>query len=239
MVNVQEFTARGVTHRLRHAQAEHRFFVGCDLGQSNDPTAISVLHRSREPLRSWSTILETDNLIEKHQDVAERFDVRHLERLPLGTSYPAVVELVARLIAREPLRENCELVIDETGVGRAVGDIFCRYGVEFVGVTITAGTGAERQQPSGPERWHVSKQVLVSTVDARLHTGELRFAADLAEAGAMAEELKDFRRHVSSAGRFSYEARSGKHDDLVLAVAIALWRATGARNTWTSEPIPF
>jgi hypothetical protein len=64
---------------------------------------------------------------------------------------------------------------------------------------------------------------LISTLDARLHTGELKFAAELGEAGAMQDELKDLRRKVSVAGRYSYEARVGKHDDLVLAVAIGLW----------------
>jgi hypothetical protein len=39
--------------------------------------------------------------------------------------------------------------------------------------------------------------------------------------------LKDFRRKVSTAGRYQYEARVGRHDDLVLAVAIALWSCVG------------
>jgi hypothetical protein len=73
----------------------------------------------------------------------------------------------------------------------------------------------------------VSKQILISTLDARLHTGELRFASELTEAGAMQEELKDFRRKVSVAGRYTFEARVGKHDDLVLAVAIGLWAIVG------------
>jgi hypothetical protein len=84
--------------------------------------------------------------------------------------------------------------------------------------------------PQGGRRWHVSKTSLVSTLDARLHTGELHFAAALQEAGAMREELKDFRRHIGAAGRYSYEARVGKHDDLVLAVAIAVW--------WAVRPPP-
>jgi hypothetical protein len=61
-------------------------------------------------------------------------------------------------------------------------------------------------------------------------SGELRFAAELGEAHALAEELKDFRRHVTNAGRATYQARTGKHDDLVLAVAIALWWATERRR---------
>jgi hypothetical protein len=43
----------------------------------------------------------------------------------------------------------------------------------------------------------------------------------------MQEELKDFRRKVSAAGRATFEARVGKHDDLVLAVAIAIWTCVG------------
>jgi hypothetical protein len=54
-----------------------------------------------------------------------------------------------------------------------------------------------------------------------LHTGELKIAAALSEAGALQEELKDFQRKVSDAGRATYNARKGAHDDLVLAVAIA------------------
>ena len=73
----------------------------------------------------------------------------------------------------------------------------------------------------------VPKSALVSTLDAKLHTGELRFAPELLEAEAMKSELADFRRHVTRAGRSVFEARSSAHDDLVLAVSLALWRATG------------
>src|SRR4029077_1642781 len=91
-------------------------------------------------------------------------------------------------------------------------------------VSITAGM---EQTCHGRRSWHVAKQILISMLDARLHTGELRFAAELREAKTMADELKDFRRKVSAAGRYSFEARVGKHDDLVLAVAIGLWALVG------------
>jgi hypothetical protein len=40
------------------------------------------------------------------------------------------------------------------------------------------------------------------------------------------QELKDFERNVSDAGSATYNARVGAYDDLILAVAIALWFAT-------------
>lgn len=131
---------------------------------------------------------------------------------------------VRRLPAQPPLHENCELLIDETGVGRPVEDLFDEAGMQPTRVTITAG---EKQTPQYDRRWHVAKSILISYLDARLHVGELRFAASLTEAGAMQEELKDFRRKVSAAGWSTFEARVGEHDDFVLAVAIGLWALVG------------
>jgi hypothetical protein len=212
----------GVIEKITNAEPGWRFeveapvyIVGVDLGQSMDPTAIAVIEQRKTFKHHYSG--------DRHA-AGERFDVRHLQRLPLGLSYPEVVYEVGRLTARAPLVNQCEVVIDATGVGQAVADLFdVGPWVKPVRVTITAGL--EQSWVGGG--WHVSKTILISTLDARLHTGELRFAKALLEAGAMQEELKDFRRKVSAAGRYQYEARVGKHDDLVLAVAIALWALVG------------
>lgn len=195
--------------------ALQRFALAVDLGQSSDPTAIAILENRHVEEVAWrGDTVGTSDL----------FAVRHLQRLPLGLSYLEVVAEVSRLLRRPPLTEGCELVIDETGVGRPVGDLFEAISVRPTRVTITAG---DTQTSVGQRRWHVAKSLLISALDARLHTGELRFAAALKEAGAMADELKDFRRKISAAGRFSFEARVGAHDDLVLAVAIGLWAFVG------------
>ena len=192
-----------------------KFCLACDLGQSVDPTAIAIIEhvrRARVTYRGFETPLP------------EEFHVRHLARLPLGLSYPDQVAAVLALLRRPPLCDGCDLVVDATGVGRAVVDLFERVGLFPTRVTITSG---ERATSTGARSWHVPKGVLVSTLDARLHANELKFAAELAEASAMADELKDFRRSVSAAGRFSYEARVGRHDDLVLAVSLGVWNFVG------------
>ena len=59
------------------------------------------------------------------------YDVRHLMRFPLGMSYPAMVNEIGLILTRPPLQGSpTELVIDETGVGRAVGDIFNEAWIE-------------------------------------------------------------------------------------------------------------
>ncbi|GLH75599.1 hypothetical protein SSBR45G_05070 [Bradyrhizobium sp. SSBR45G] len=62
----------------------------------------------------------------------------------------------------------------------------------------------------------------------------IRIAAAANDAAALKDELKDFKRKISEAGRTTYAARVGAHDDLVLSVAIALWMATNS-NTVTHE----
>jgi hypothetical protein len=165
------------------------YIMGVDLGQSMDPTAVCVIEHRKTFKHHHSG--------KYRNQASERFDVRHLARLPLGLSYPSIVA------------EVCDLL-----------DV---AGLRATRVTITAGD----TQSWADGGWHVSKTILISTLDARLHTGELRFAKELTEADTMAEELRDFRRHVSASGRFQYEARATKHDDLVLAVAIALWALVG------------
>ncbi|WP_438277986.1 hypothetical protein [Nitrobacter sp.] len=192
----------------------NEWVLAADIGQSNDPTAICVMQHQ---------IVQHRN-IDEITRISEHFDVRYLQRLPLGMNYVDQVVEVRRLLARPPLCDGCSFVIDNTGVGRAVGDLFDEAGMLPTKVSITAGN---EQTRIDHQHWHVPKGILISTLDARLHLGELRIAADLMEAGPLKDEMKDFQRKVSAAGRTQWEARVGKHDDLVLAVALALWSFVG------------
>ena len=149
------------------------------------------------------------------------FQVGHLERVPLGTPYPGVVAHVGRLLGKLPA--GTELVIDITGVGKPVFEMFTYSGISPTGVLITAGTS---------ETWHdwiwsVPKLTLVSRLQALLHQARLKILRELAEAETLVRELQDFRVEFTAAGHLTFNARSGKHDDLVLALAIAVWRAHG------------
>ena len=75
------------------------------------------------------------------------------------------------VLNRPPLRDCCHLVIDESGVGRAVGDMFTEAGLRAVRVAITAGTDAVKRDGL---RWSVAKSLLISAMDAKLHAGELQ-----------------------------------------------------------------
>jgi hypothetical protein len=98
------------------------YVLGLDLGQSRDPTALAVVRR----LGAFGF------------EGTELYQVGHLERLPLGTSYAAIVAHVKWVLGQLP--KGSELVIDFTGVGRPVYDMFVDIaGIDPIGVLITGG----------------------------------------------------------------------------------------------------
>ena len=152
------------------------------------------------------------------------FEVGHLERLPLGTPYPAIVAHVGRLLTKLP--GHPELVIDFTGVGRPVFDMFVCSGISPIGVLISGGTAETHDGPT----CSVPKLTLVSRLQTLLHEERLKILRELAEAETLVRELQDFRVEFTAAGHLTFNARCGKHDDLVLALAIAVWRAHDGGN---------
>jgi hypothetical protein len=79
-----------------------RYFVGLDLGQAQDFTALAVLTRP---------------VVHRYEVDADRkpaYAVPHLHRFPLGTPYPEVVAGVVELLRTPPLRQPM-LVVDQTG----------------------------------------------------------------------------------------------------------------------------
>src|SRR5262249_49602932 len=115
------------------------------------------------------------------------FQVGHLERVPLGTPYPAIVAHVGRLLTKLP--GHPELVIDFTGVGRPIFDMFVYSGVFPTGVVITGGMAETRDGPA----CFVPKLTLVSRLQALLHEGRLKILRGLDEAETLVRELQDFR----------------------------------------------
>src|SRR5215210_3924459 len=195
------------------------FILGLDLGQAWDYTALAVLEQTWHEIEGVPTT---------------RYDVRHLERMPLGTPYPEVVKQVGqRVNALRGLDASVTLVVDQTGVGRPVVDLLrdaalpCR----LVPIMITGGqavTQTEEQVGWVKEiGFHVPKRDLVSVLAVLLQSERIRVARQLPAAQLLVQELLNFRVKISLTGRDSYGAgeewRDGAHDDLVLAVALAAW----------------
>jgi len=191
--------------------------VGLDLGQVSDYSAIAVVEMTEavDPAKR-------NRRVKFHA-------VRQLRRWQLATAYTEIVEDVVALMAQLP---GAVLVVDATGVGRAVVDLFKKANLpRLVPVTITGGDTV-RHDADG---WHLSKKQLVSVVQATLQTRRLKVAPALKEAKTLQRELSTFTVKVSLASATeSFEAwRERDHDDLVLAVALAVWFTERGQSRFT------
>lgn len=198
---------------------ERPYFVGLDLGQSQDFTALAIAERV-ELEGEW------DAARWAHRKMAA-LDLRYLERIPLRTEYPDVVERVRRVTQSGALRERCHLVVDGTGVGRAVVDLLRRAGLGC-SVWPVVVTGGERETQSDGY-WRVPKRDLIVELQVLLQRGGLRIAAGIPLGTVLVEEMATMRVRETAAGHEQYGAwREGEHDDLVFAVALAYWGAKRA-----------
>jgi hypothetical protein len=97
-------------------------------------------------------------------------------------------------------------------------------GCEITAVSITGG---ERESRRAGLWVSVPKRDLIAGVQMALDHGELRIAGKLKERGALVRELMDVRMTAGpGTGRVRFGADGyGEHDDLVIALALAVWRA--------------
>ncbi len=189
------------------------FYIGLDLGQRQDHSAIAIVERP-DPRLAWMT-------------GQKMLMVRRVERIALGTPYPRVVERVREIV--QAIGE-CTLVVDGTGVGAPVVELLrsARLGCGVTAVTITGG---EKASGSGLA-WSVPKRDLIAEVQLALEKGELRIARHMKEVSALVRELIDVRLTAGlGTGKVRIGADgSGQHDDLVIALALACWRARWKEN---------
>ncbi len=197
-----------------------RFFLGLDLGQSMDHSALVALRRRpmRDPVDPERTLF--------------RYTVRGVKRWPLGTLYTVVVKEVAELVSKPPLK-GCVLGLDATGVGAPVVEMV--YGQKPAAtirpVLITSGYNVG----GDPSCYHVPKRDLVAAVSVLLQSGRLEIPQSIPESALLVKELQTLRAKITAAGNESFEAdwREQAHDDLVLALAIAAWLGEKSPDAYT------
>jgi len=188
------------------ATVSERVLIGLDLGQARDYTAISAIEQV------WDF-------------KPSRYDyyLRFLERPALGTPYPAVVQRVTKIFQDPRLRkaDGPYLVLDKTGVGAPVADLFMAEDLQPISITITGG-GKPSRVAGG---YTVPKRDLVMALLVVFQSGRFHIPQSLPLAKIFTEELQGFQVKIDpKTAHDSYEAwREGAHDDLVLSAALAVW----------------
>jgi hypothetical protein len=191
------------------------FIFGLDLGQTTDPSALAGLE------------------IPAAEDAPRK--IRYLKRWHLGTPYPDIVADVEKIL-NNPQVAGSRLLVDQTGVGRAVVDLFrASHQLLITGVTITGGTQASQVERD----WRVPKNDLVAAVVAMSQSGRLHVSPGLPDGETLKKELANFRVKITAAMNETFSAwREGQSDDLLLAAAMTCWaaRRLGGGPWETSDP---
>lgn len=177
------------------------YIVGVDLGQVQDYTALTIVEKT-------------------NNDIEPLYQLRYIERFPLHTSYPNIVEKVKKYIHSFVSEDRVYLVIDSTGVGLGIRDMFIKENLYPIGITITGGSEVNHDGYN----YKVPKRDLVTCLQILFQTERLKIAKNLRYVDTLVQELVNFRVKITTKGNDTYEAwREGQHDDLVLSVALACW----------------
>ena len=198
------------------------YYVGVDLGQRRDYTAIAVIKDC-----VWR--------LEERDPVSYQFRLRRqtslvgLRRLALGTAYGEVARVVAELSRSEKLNGRCTVCVDSTGVGWPVVEQMRkeRMGGELKAVVFTGGAKAR----CADGHWTVPKSELLQGLQLGFEEGSVLVAKGMKDWPALKEEMLGMRREKRVEG--SRWTSLGRHDDLVMAVALAVWGQR--RGQWRME----
>ncbi len=213
---------------LRSAGSYVSFHLGVDLAKESDYSAVSVIEK-----RVY--------LNQKNQPIKSAFNVIMLKRWERKTSYPVIVNDIAQRLEGEPftktsidLRGNAQLykmpvflAVDRTGVGVAVMDLlndnhFLENRCTLRPIHISGGF----RQHSHTDFDSIPKSDLIQNLVVEFQKQEsLKIASSLPEASNLIIELENFEMSATRLGNDVFGARSGKHDDLVLSLALSLWSA--------------
>lgn len=138
--------------------------------------------------------------------------VRYLEKLRLGTPYMQCVERVKKLVNRAPLLGCCSVVVDASGVGAPVVEMMksANLGCELIPVVITGGESAR----CSDGLWKVPRKELLHGLLVLLERGELKVARGLQLTGELQREMAGIRGH---------RMQADGHDDLAIALSLAVW----------------
>ena len=206
------------------------FVVGVDLGQARDFSTIVISEVNFAPRVHFAQ--DAPGEVRREQIIHHR--LRHVERIPLGTSYPAICDRVAQVMVTVPaMPRQPVLVADATGCGRPVMDMMRKMDLEPLAVTITAGSGETIEKNDV----RVAKKILASTVAVALDAGRLQIVAVGPDVETLRNELRAFRVKISTTQNESFESwREADHDDLVLAAALAVWTGERLRERFRVNP---
>ena len=182
------------------------YTLGLDLGKSADPTALAIVES--DPFTGVLRLVG-------------------LHRFPLGTPYTEILQVLEQRLNSAPLAGRVRLAVDATGIGAPFVDQFRQQlpATETYAITITPATrsAVTAATPTSPSR--TSSPPPPSSSNTAASASQPRCA----KPRTLIDELLSYQYTRNEHGYNTYGASAGQHDDLVIALSLALWLTTKHR----------
>jgi hypothetical protein len=212
------------------------FLLGVDIGQQVDYTALALVERTQ----AGPSHPHDDGVYPVPEaPPPAQYTVRHLQRLDLHTRYPVIVERLCAMLTRPASSGRVTVLLDVTGVGRGILDMFSSARVRCIAVTMHGGFTTTQH---GLE-WHVPKKELVFRLASLAQARPVRLAlGDRSPfAAAVRHEMASFTARINPAtASESFAAwREQDHDDLIISLAMCAWWGETLGNRRPALAIPY
>lgn len=197
------------------------YWLGVDLAQAQDNTALVAIHDEQLPI--W-TASNRQTLGQRTRTITYADKFR-------GVSYPDVVSHILRVMNQPQLRGRTRLVVDGSGLGRVVSDLLRDAKVDHIAIQMTVGQNWTRKG----HYTNVGKTLMLENLSVLFASGELEFAEDLVLRKDVLAELETFQLETTAAGnQVITQGRSGDHHgDLAIALAGAAFASEYLRPGFT------
>jgi hypothetical protein len=191
------------------------YFIGADLGRDRDHSAFAVASKVTRVLP------EVDPVTRARRSL-HLLELNHVEQVPSGVRYTRVMDRLAFIVRNlnhgtaygyKPV--SIHVSLDAAGPGSLATDLVrgLGLGIHFHPIVITGGEESHLLQ-SGTRS--VPRKELLSTLRFLVETENLEIAGNLRQVDSLLRELSGVKASGTKA----------KHDDLVIAAALAAWQAT-------------
>jgi hypothetical protein len=214
------------------------YHLGCDLGKENDFTAVCFLQK-RTPLDKYS-----------RRNGHPSYEVLTMKRFPLKTSYVSIVSEISNRLKHSPFdswqdfrgithpaRIPTYLTFDKTGTGAAVAELLKNDAFldsrldDLRAVNITAG----REVNETSDALNIPKRDLIMATLISFERGFIEFAGNMPELPTLINELQNFEMKFTAKGNDSYSAKGANHDDMIIALSLAVWSARNTDESFNEE----
>lgn len=194
----------------------NEWIISTDIAKAYDRTTIGVFQKRNEKTedgRSVSYLLWRDLKME--------------EQMP----YMELGRYMCRLDMHTTLHGNNDLIVDSTGVGEAVCDIFEEMGLSPERIIFTGGEKARvRTESKGfggfaPRRTiNVPKTELIDTLKLAVEQRRMRISPGIAFEKDIKDQFSHFIEMKTRTKKTTYGNDNPEvHDDIVISAAMAVW----------------